>query len=317
MHMKWICAVLAIVLAGPMAVAEAPVIKKTGTIDCDMVETTPVVFQGKLYRFEYVREAYYANKTGTSYFHFIDVAANEATPAFARGYHLGTAFADGGTMYAYGVPKWGGDAIHVFWSHDLKEWQERTAIELPKWEIFNTSVCRNKDTFVMAFEIGAPKEETGVAFTTRFATSADAKAWSLTPSACVYTKERYSACPALRFLDGYYYMVYLEAYPGSYAPNIVRSKDLVAWEESPYKPIMKYSDDDKQIANPGLPPELRKRIADAKNINNSDVDFCEFQGKTVITYSWGNQMGVEHLAGAEYEGTEAAFLKGFFPQAAP
>ena len=32
-----------------------PLIKKLSTIDIDLVETSPVVFNGKLYRFEYVR----------------------------------------------------------------------------------------------------------------------------------------------------------------------------------------------------------------------------------------------------------------------
>jgi hypothetical protein len=175
-------------------------------------------------------------------------------------------------------------------------------------------VCKGRDAYVMAFEIGAPKEETGNGFTMRFASSKDLRNWSLTPKECVYTKERYSACPALRFLDDRYYMVYLEAYPGpSYAPHIVRSRDLITWEESPFKPIMKHSDEDKKIANPKLTEEQRKRIADAVNINNSDVDFCEFQGKTIINYSWGNQQGIEHLAEAVYDGSEAQFLRSFFP----
>lgn len=314
MKVLLLAAALATLLMSHTSWAAAPVITKIGTIDCDTVETTPIVFKGKLYRFEYIRDKYYGNQTGASYFRFVDVATDTATPAFAQGYHLGCAFVDGDTVYAYGVPKWGGKAIHVFWSTDLKEWKDQDAITLPKWEIFNTSVCKGKDEYVMAFEIGAPKEEAGNPFTMRFATSKDARTWALTPSDCVYTKERYSACPALQFLDGYYYMIYLEAYPGSYAPNIVRSKDLVAWEESPYKPIMKFSDADKRIANPALSPDLRKRIADAKNINNSDVDFCEFEGKTIITYSWGNQTGVEHLAEAVYNGPEASFLKGFFPE---
>ena len=304
------CLIAAFVLT-----AQPPAIHKLGTIDCDLVEATPVVFHGKLYRFEYVREGYYANKTGASYFRFIDTATAEPTPAFARGYHLGCAFVDGDTMYAYGVPKWGGDAIHVFWSTDLKEWEDTEAIKLPGWEIFNSSVCKGKEGYTMAFEIGAPKEEAGVPFTTRFALSKDARTWTLTPSACVYTKERYSACPALRYVDDQYYMVYLESYPGFYASNIVRSKDLVTWEESPFKPIMKHSDEDRKLANPKLTPELQKRIAEAKDINNSDMDFCEFKGKTVILYSWGNQQGVEHLAEAEYNGTEADFLRGFFPAA--
>ena len=54
-------------------------------------------------------------------------------------------------------------------------------------------------------------------------------------------------------------------------------------------------------------------IARAVDLNNSDVDLCEFQGKTVITYSWGNQKGTEFLAEAVYDGTLASFLKGLFP----
>jgi len=291
-----------------------PVIKKLGTIDCDMVETTPIVLHGALYRFEYVRDNYKGNTTGKSYFRFIDAASGEPTAPFGRGYHLGSAFVDGDAAYVYGVNTWGGPHIHVFWSKDLREWKDQPAMELPGWEIFNTSVCKGRDTYVMAFEISAPKEETGNGFTMRFASSRDLRNWSLTPKECVYTKERYSACPALRFLDDRYYMVYLEAYPGpSYAPHIVRSKDLITWEDSPFKPIMEHSDEDKKIANPKLTEEQRKRIADAVNINNSDVDFCEFQGKTIINYSWGNQQGIEHLAEAVYNGSEAQFLKSFFP----
>ena len=48
-------------------------------------------------------------------------------------------------------------------------------------------------------------------------------------------------------------------------------------------------------------------------INNSDIDFCEFQGQTVINYSWGNQHGIEHLAEARHEGPVNDFLEGWFP----
>ena len=70
--MSWWIGVLAIALmmalcgsseAGARP-AGRPVIRKLGTLDCDMVETTPIVFQGRLYRFEYVRANHWANKTG-------------------------------------------------------------------------------------------------------------------------------------------------------------------------------------------------------------------------------------------------------------
>ena len=53
------------------------IIRKLGTVDCDIVEANPVVWQGRLLRFEYIRarndqKGYYANRTGDSYFRFVD-----------------------------------------------------------------------------------------------------------------------------------------------------------------------------------------------------------------------------------------------------
>ena len=50
------------------------------------------------------------------------------------------------------------------------------------------------------------------------------------------------------------------------------------------------------ISNSKLTAEQQKAISQAKNINNSDFDLCEFGGKTIIFYSWGNQQGKEFLA---------------------
>src|SRR5438067_11736509 len=91
-----------------------PKIRKLGTLDWGMVETTPVVFKGRLYRFEYVRQDYHANKAKASAFRFIDVATGKPTPVFARGYHLGCAHVEGDTVYAYGVDRWGGAKVAVF-----------------------------------------------------------------------------------------------------------------------------------------------------------------------------------------------------------
>jgi hypothetical protein len=294
--------------------AERPAIKKLGTLDLRMVETTPVVFKDRLCRFEYVRDSYPANKTGASYFRFIDVEAGKPTPAFAKGRHLGCAFDEGETLYAFGVDKWGGSKVSVFRSKDMETWEERLALELPGWELFNTSVCKADGRYVLAVEVGAPKEVVGVPFTIFFAESKDLLAWKLLPRECVYSKEKYTACPALRYLDGYFYMLYLEARPGpAYETFIVRSKDLKRWESSRLNPVPAFSDEDKKVANPKLTAEQRKAVAQAKDINNSDLDLCEYRGKTVIYYSWGNQQGTEFLAEAVYEGTLADFLRSFFP----
>ena len=77
--------------------------------------------------------------------------------------------------------------------------------------------------------------------------------------------------------------------------------------------VLRASEEDKQIANPRLSAELRQRIAGAKNLNNSDLDFCEYGGELLINYSWGNQQGIEFLAEAIFPGTEKQFLRAWFP----
>jgi len=298
-----------------------PFIRKLGTIDCGLVEATPVVFGGKLYRFEYVREPHFypPNTTGTSYFRFVDVETGAATPGFAAGYHLGSAFVDGDTAYAFGVPLWGQDRTQVFCSTDLVNWSDRTALSLPGWGIYNTSVCKGPDRYIMAFEVGEPEELVGKRFTNFFAASKDCLNWNLLPPEDhVFTRDRYSACPAIRYFAKHYYMIYLEAVPhpeddAAFVPYIVRTTDLVHWESSPLNPVMEYSDDDRQIANPNLTNEQRKGIRTAYNRNNSDVDLCEYNGRVVIYYSWGSQRGTEHLAEARYDGSLERFVKGFFP----
>jgi hypothetical protein len=306
-----------LLIAPPRAFSDEPVgpsIRKLGTLDLDMVATTPVVFHDHLYRFEYVRPTYAANKTGESYFRFIDVETGKPTPAFAKTFDLGCAYAEGETMWVFGVDNWDGENIAVFRSTDLEHWEQRPALKLSGWGLFNTSVCRGGDRYVMAIEVGKPPEVVGVPFTMRFAESKNLLDWRLLPETCVFTKQRYSACPSLRFFDGWFYMTYLEARPGpNYETYLARSKDLIRWEPSPLNPVLKASLEDKRIANPNLTAEQRTKIAQAVDLNNSDVDLCEFRGKTIITYSWGNQQGTEFLAEAVYDGTLASFLKGFFP----
>ena len=293
--------------------AMKPQIEKLGTIDCDLVETTPVVFKGRLYRFEYVRAKYPPNTTGDSYSRFVDHETGEPSAPFAHGYHMGNVFVEDDTLYVTETNHWDGERVDIFMSRDMEHWESWNALDLPGYGIFNTSLCKAEDQYVLMFEVGKPEEVAGVRFTARFATSRDLRDWELTPPECTYSKDRYTAPHCLRYLDGYYYNFYLEAIDGGYEQYVVRSKDLIQWEQSPLNPVLKASDDDRRIANPDLTPEQRERIETAENLNNSDIDFCEFRGELVINYSWGNQRGVEHLAEARYKGTLREFLLGWFP----
>ena len=291
-----------------------PGIQKLGTIDCDLVETNPVVFKDRLYRFEYVRAGYGGNDSGDSYARFVDHDTGEFTLPFAHGYHLGCAFVEGDTAYVTSANHWDGERIDLFSSTDLKQWESWNALDLPGYGIFNTSLCRTDDHYVLMFEVGKPPEIAGARFTARFATSTDLKNWELTPPECTYSKDRYTAPHCLRYLDGFYYNFYLEAHKG-YEQRVVRSQDLVHWEPSLHNPVLKASDEDRRIASSRLTDEQRQRIATATNINNSDIDFCEHKGQVIINYSWGNQHGIEHLAEAVYEGTLRDFLQGWYPEA--
>ena len=298
---------------GPVDENNRPLIVKKGTLDCDLVETSPIVFKNKVYRYEYVRPRYYGNQTGDSYSRFIDHETGEATTSFAKGYHLGSAFVDNNTVYVTAVNIWDGEEIHIFSSTDMKNWEHWMAFQLPGYGIFNTSMTKANDKYVLMFEIGKPESEAGKRFTARFATSSDLKNWEILPSKYNYAKDRYTAPHCLRYLDGWYYDFYLEAHDG-YEARVVRSKDLEHWETSPLNPVLKASDEDKQIINSNLSEELKQRVKVAENRNNSDIDFCEYKGKLVINYSWGNQRGEEFLAEAFYDGTMKQFLKGWFPE---
>lgn len=290
-----------------------PLIRKIGTIDLDVVETTPVVFKGSLYRFEYVRSNYWANDSADSYFRFVGHDTDFKSTPFAHGYHLGNVLVDQDTLYVTATNMWDGDRVDIFSSTDMEHWRSGNALSLPGYGIFNTSLCRGPDGYVLMFEVGKPPEVAGRRFTARFATSTDMKHWELTSPECTYAKDRYTAPHCLRYHDGFYYNFYLEALETGYEQYVVRSRGLINWETSPLNPVLRASDDDRRIANPKLQPGQRERIRTAKNINNSDIDFCEFGGRLIINYSWGNQQGIEHLAEAEFDGTLAEFLTGWFP----
>ena len=119
----------------------------------------------------------------------------------------------------------------------------------------------------------------------------------------------------LRWHDGFFYFFHLEgSYEEGFATVVARSRDLHTWEWG-RRPVLERSRDDREIlptAAQDFTPEQLLKIATAVNINASDLDLCEFDGKLQMCYSWGNQRGIEFLALAEAECTEQEFCKSFF-----
>jgi hypothetical protein len=289
-----LCLVLSLAIPAG-AQTTRPVIRKLGTRDFSLVETTPFVFKDHLYRFDWVRPDYAGNTEG-SHYRIIDPTSQKTLSSFAPGHAFGCAFVEGDTVWVFGVEKPGGDKISAFWSADLKKWERVSAMELAGWTLFNTSACKCPDGYLMAVEVGSPPQIVGTGFTTRFLKSKDLRKWELIPEPAVYTKDRYSACPTIRYVDGIYYMLYLEQMQGwSFQTYIARSRDLIRWELSPRNPVLRADVGDKKMANGSFTAEEQKTIASAEDINNSDIDFVEFGGKVMIYYSWGNQKGIEFL----------------------
>ena len=106
-----------------------------------------------------------------------------------------------------------------------------------------------------------------------FARSADLARWQkLEGLVFAGVGGEYSACPVLRYVAPFYYVIYLHAaLPGhqGWISFLARSRDLGAWELSPFNPILEASS--------------------GEGVNNSDVDLFEFEGNTYLFYATGDQ----------------------------
>ena len=148
----------------------------------------------------------------------------------------------------------------------------------------------------MAYESNRP-----VQFCFKFARSRDLARWEKMPNV-VFTgvNDEYSACPVLRYVRPFYYVIYLhEAPPGEkgWVSFATRSRDLATWELSPRNPVL--------------------RAGSGEGVNNSDVDLFEFEGNTYLFYATGDQATWGALRMAMFPGNVAAFFESLFPPGVP
>jgi hypothetical protein len=299
----------------PAQTPQRPHIEKKGTIACDLVEAHYFVWKGRLLREEWARTHYKSDRVyPESYIQIRDAETGERIAAFARDHSFGTIYVEDDTAYVIATydkpgPKRRGQ-VNMFISKDLQNWQERNVIDDPKFLICNTSLVKAGDEYVLMFEIGRPNV---TSWTARFAKSRDLKTWDILPEEYIHGRNYMAAPHCLKYCEGYFYNFYVRDKFG-YSVWVARSRDLKTWEESPFNPVLRADEDDRKLApRITFTEQERKRIATAVNINNSDVDIFGYKGKTLISYSWGNQHGVEHLAEAEYKGPVDEFLTGWFP----
>ncbi len=280
-------------LMPPIPENPRPKMEEKTLVRRDMCEVSPVVWQGKPCLMECVRPA--SGGTAKDYYLVLYDSDNTTELArFAEGYSLACAFVHNNTFYAFAARfadnNW--NDVTMFKSNDLKSWEQKVVIQQDEKEhLFNSSVCEGPDGFVMAYETNDPAYP---AFTIKFAESKDLTTWTKRPDA-VFGKDRYTACPCIRYANGKYYLMYLEHRTPRwfFEEYIARSTNLVSWELSTLNPIL--------------------TVEDIKEgINASDVDVVEFGGKSHIYYAVGDQLTWMNIQRLTYPGSLTEYLERWF-----
>ncbi|MBR5543023.1 MAG: hypothetical protein IKU65_02870 [Oscillospiraceae bacterium] len=292
-----------------------PRIKKLGACS-PYGEMTPFVWNGRLMRLELIDPSFATDSSIPRYAGIRDVETGEILSTFAEDSYFHSAYVEDGTVYVTGVDMKRRSTIRVYTSRDLKNWTNEVLFDNPGWRYYNNQITKGPDGYVIVLESDHP-EYAGEPFTMFFAKSPDLKEWiHLDPTRFCNSPERYNGGPWIRYCDGWYYLITVTLLPCRRFTNyIFRSKDLETWYVGYYNPILMPDADDRKIS-PRAVDFTEERLEEVKhggfNINNSDIDMCDWQGKVYINYLCSNQIGWYYMAEAEAEGTVADFLKSYF-----
>jgi len=298
MNQIWQCGLRRTAVIGPRIAAEA----------------TPFVLGNRLYRVENHPRSYdFPEKEPQYLYHedeirIRDVATNRLISVPLRDHYFGSGFVWQERFYLFagdyqGIQPWYEmKRIVMTSSSDLVNWTDpQVVIESENGEnLFNTAICRGRDKFILLYETDDARWPK---FTFRYCESSDMVHWTRIPDA-IYGKDKYVGGPGLYYEGGWYYTLYLAACEGKWATHITRSRDLVSWEDAPKdRPFITF--DPKHRPDPELHPEVYE-------INASDAELCEWQGKTLVYFCGGNQQGVCDLQVAEFDGTPCELLEHYF-----
>ena len=265
-----------------------------------VMENTPVLFQSQVLLVANFRPSGGSNVAEKdSYLCIQDLQTGKEVTRFGTSHSFASAYVLNNELNVFALDfsasgkVWEPTGIDRFVTTDLKTWKTEKIISPEGGEhLFNTSVCKDDNGYLMAYESDQP-----VQFCFRFARSSDLSKWDRIPGITFLGEHHeYSACPVIRYHKPYYYVIYLHA-PleghNGWISYMARSKNLENWELSPYNPILE--------AGAG------------EGRNNSDVDLIEFEGKTYLYYATGDQETWGTVRVAMYDGAEKAFFEKHFP----
>lgn len=290
-----------------------PIVKQ-GRLGSPLVESSPFVFNDKLYLLENNQKFWDVKgaKPG-DFFHedevrIKDIATGKIVSVALKNHGFGTVLTHNGRVYIFagsygkGKPWRQMTEITMTSSADLKKWTKPVTVfkANPREFFYNTAVTRGEDKFILLYETNDP---TWKPFTFRYLESNDLVNWKEIPGA-VYGKNKYVGGPALYYEGGWYYTLYLENIKMGYETRITRSKDLVNWEDAPAsRPFITFDPSIRNIPliDPGIPES-----------NASDVELCYYNGKTILYFTGSDQTTAGDLQWATYDGTPAQLFEHFF-----
>lgn len=278
-------------------------------------EVTPFVWKGKLMRLELDDPSKGKDKSQSRYAIIRDCESGEIVSQLAEDTYYHSGFLDGDTFHVLGVDMNTWETIRIYSTKDLVSWETRDLFTRPGWGYLNTALTKGPDGYVLLMETFKPEELVGEPYTFFFATSPDLVNWTFLSADHAFSKERYNGGPWMRYSEGWYYVISVTLLPcRRYTNYIYRTKDFLDWEVGFYNPILMASAEDHMISPNahGFTPETLNDVITGFNINNSDIDMCDWNGSVYINYLCGNQLGNYWMCEAVAEGTVAEFLKSYF-----
>jgi hypothetical protein len=256
-------------------------------------ETTPILFNGKVYIFSFGRDSVDLSNGFVKIQKYPDLST---VSTFPLPYAYGSAMNDNGTLriFASGESNPGNSIITIS-STDLVTWTQPLVIFTApdNQTIYNTSAAKTPNGYAITYEIH--EEGNAAWFYQAFLQSTDAITWSKLGTS--YVRGIATSCAMLRFVDGYFYLFTTQTVgSGSsvkFITYVTRSVDMVNFEDSSI-PVLVSKDDGSE------------------GDNNSDMDSVEINGQLLIVYGVGDQVNWGAMKTATYAGSFSDFVKEFY-----